>query len=55
MLEVEQAQINAEAQARLSELRTQLGLPAPAAAETAAPAAPAEQTMQQPGGDAPAP
>ena len=57
MLEVEQAQINAEAQARLSELRTQLGLPAPAAAEAApapAPAAPAEQTMQQPGGDAPA-
>jgi len=37
MLEVEQAQINAEAQARLSELRTQLGLPAPAS-ETAAPA-----------------
>jgi phage shock protein A len=29
MLEVEQAQINAEAQARLSVLRTQLGLPAP--------------------------
>ena len=30
MMEVEQAQINAEAQARLSQLRTQLGLPAPA-------------------------
>jgi phage shock protein A len=29
MLEVEQAQINAEAQARLTVLRTQLGLPAP--------------------------
>jgi phage shock protein A len=43
MLEVEQAQINAEAQARLSVLRTQLGLPAPdrPAAELEAPA-PAE-------------
>jgi hypothetical protein len=30
MLEVEQAQMNAEAQSRLSELRTQLGLTAPA-------------------------
>ncbi|MGQ0826129.1 MAG: PspA/IM30 family protein [Actinomycetota bacterium] len=38
MLEVEQAQINAEAQARLSQLRTQLGLPAPASES-----APAEQ------------
>jgi phage shock protein A len=42
MLDVEQAQMNAEAQARLSELRTQLGLttpdpaPAPASPETAA-------------------
>lgn len=59
MMEVEQAQINAEAQARLSELRTQLGLPAPAAAETpaTAPASqPAQQPAQQPaeGGQAPA-
>lgn len=46
MLEVEQAQINAEAQARLSELRTQLGLPAPGAA--AAPAAETPQPAQQP-------
>ena len=30
MLEVEQAQMNAEAQARLSELRTELGLATPA-------------------------
>jgi phage shock protein A len=46
MLEVEQAQINAEAQARLSELRTQLGLPAAAEAAEAAPEAtpsPSEQ------------
>jgi len=47
MMEVEQASINAEAQARLSELRTQLGLPAPAAAPTDAPAV-AEQPAQQP-------
>ena len=50
MLDVEQAQMNAEAQARLSQLRTQLGLAAPAAPE-AAPAetpAPAEQPAQQP-------
>ena len=47
MLEVEQAQINAEAQARLSELRTQLGLPAPASAASAAPAD-TGQTAQQP-------
>lgn len=55
MLEVEQAQINAEAQARLSELRTQLGLPGPAAAETAV-APSAEQPAQHPaeGGQAPA-
>jgi phage shock protein A len=39
MLEVEQAQMNAEAQARLSELRTQLGLPAAATAPAPAPAA----------------
>jgi phage shock protein A len=51
MLEVEQAQINAEAQARLSELRTQLGLPAPATEPTTAPAPasePAQQPAQQP-------
>jgi phage shock protein A len=53
MLEVEQAQINAEAQARLSELRTQLGLPAPEteAAPQAAPAPAAEPgtaTSEQP-------
>jgi phage shock protein A len=47
MLEVEQAQINAEAQARLSQLRTQLGLPAPAA-EASLPSPPAEQAAQQP-------
>jgi phage shock protein A len=47
MLEVEQAQINAEAQARLSELRTQLGLPAPAT-ETAAEAAPTTQSAPAP-------
>jgi phage shock protein A len=47
MLDVEQAQMNAEAQARLSQLRTQLGLAAPAAPEAEAPA-PAEQPAQQP-------
>src|SRR3954454_2782642 len=47
MLEVEQAQINAEAQARLSELRTQLGLPAPAI-EAAPEAAPQAQAQPQP-------
>lgn len=40
MLEVEQAQMNAEAQARLSQLRTQLGLPAAPAAAPAPEAAP---------------
>ncbi|MCU1430023.1 MAG: Phage shock protein suppresses sigma54-dependent transcription [Actinomycetia bacterium] len=52
MLEVEQAQMNAEAQARLSELRTQLGLPAPAAEEGTAAAttadAPAAAPTEQP-------
>lgn len=43
MLEVEQAQMNAEAQARLSELRTQLGLSSPAAAS-----APASEPAAQP-------
>ena len=57
MMEVEQAQINAEAQSRLSQLRTQLGLPAPAAEAATAPAtepAPAPQPAQQPAsGDQP--
>jgi phage shock protein A len=43
MLEVEQAQMNAEAQSRLSELRTQLGLTAPAVTDaTEAAAGPAD-------------
>ena len=46
MLEIEQATINTEAQARLSEIRSQLGL-APAAAETAA------DTQQQAEGTTP--
>jgi phage shock protein A len=46
VLEVEQAQINAEAQARLSQLRTQLGLPAPGGAPAAEPA---QQPAPQPG------
>jgi phage shock protein A len=55
MMEVEQAQINAEAQARLSQLRTQLGLPAPAAeaaseAATTPASEPASQPAQQPAG-----
>ena len=52
MLEVEQAQINAEAQARLSVLRTQLGLPAPdrPTAEIEAPA-PAELPTATPTGE----
>jgi phage shock protein A len=55
MLEVEQAQINAEAQARLSELRTQLGLPAPAAesapaVESAPAAQPSTSEQPAPGG-----
>jgi phage shock protein A len=54
VLEIEQATANVEAQSRLSELRAELGLEAPAAAAPAAPApapAPApevEQTAQQP-------
>ena len=57
MVEVEQAQMNAEAQARLSELRTQLGLPGAATAATAssgsspaesAPEAPAEAPAEAP-------
>ena len=38
MLEVEQAQMTAEAQSRLSELRTQLGLTAPASGAVSSPA-----------------
>src|SRR3954469_18473631 len=50
MLEIEQAQVNFEAQSRLSELRSQLGLTAPQAAQgevgagTAAPAADSGET-----------
>jgi phage shock protein A len=49
MLDVEQAQLDAEAAARLSQLRTQLGLPAPVS-ETPAVETPAvvEQPAQQP-------
>jgi phage shock protein A len=55
MMEVEQAQINAEAQARLSQLRTQLGLPGPASEPATTPATePAQQPAQQPAtGDQP--
>ncbi len=42
MLEVEQASLNVEAQTRLSEIRSQLGLEAPAASEPAVAAAPSE-------------
>jgi phage shock protein A len=38
MLEIEQAQVNAEAQARLAQIRSQLGLAAPAESPTPAPA-----------------
>lgn len=49
MLDVEQAQMNAEAQARLSELRTQLGLSSPTpASEPAAQPAAAEATDDTP-------
>src|SRR6476646_7663808 len=48
MLEVEQASMNAEAQARLAQIRDQLGIAAPA------PAAPATEPAQQEGGGAPA-
>jgi phage shock protein A len=43
MLEVEQAQMSAESQARLSELRSELGLAAPPAPETKKAEAPAEE------------
>lgn len=55
MFEVEQAQANAEAQARLSELRSELGIEAPIApAETASPAAATEpgKGATAPGADA---
>jgi phage shock protein A len=49
VLEVEQAQLDAEAQARLSELRTQLGLPAPVSEPATQPAPePASQPASQP-------
>jgi phage shock protein A len=52
MLEVEQAQASAEAQARLSELRSELGLATPeadkAAAEPAAKPAEAEKPAEKP-------
>jgi hypothetical protein len=48
MLEVEQAAANTEAQARLAQIRAQLGL-APAATEAAAPEAVAEPAPGEPG------
>ncbi len=50
MIDVEQAQLDAEAAARLSELRTQLGLPAPVSEAPAPEPTPtaAEQPAQQP-------
>jgi phage shock protein A len=51
MLEVEQAQMSAEAQARLSELRSELGLAAPEPEKEAKPAPqPAEQAAEKPAG-----
>src|SRR5436309_1085844 len=44
MLEIEQAQMNVEAQSRLSELRTQLGLASPAPAAEVGPGTPSETT-----------
>jgi phage shock protein A len=56
MLEVEQAQMNAEAQARLSQLRTQLGLPAPASEAAPQPApAEADAAAPQPSTEQPTP
>ena len=49
MVEVEQAQASAEAQARLSELRTQLGLSAPEAAKKEAKAAEQPATPKEAG------
>jgi phage shock protein A len=46
MLEVEQAQASAEAQARLSELRSELGLTSPEAEKPAPAAKPAEQPAE---------
>ena len=45
MLEVEQASLNVEAQTRLSEIRSQLGLEAPAASEPAVATAPSEPAV----------
>ena len=49
MLEVEQASINVEAQARLSEIRSKLGI-----ADAAAPAATTEPTTTEPAAGEPA-
>jgi phage shock protein A len=46
MLEVEQAQASAEAQARLSELRSELGLTSPETEKPAAAAKPVEQPAE---------
>lgn len=50
MLEVEQASINVEAQARLEEIRSQLGLSTTPAAETAPEATPEAQPATETGG-----
>jgi hypothetical protein len=52
MLEVEQASMNSEAQARLAQIRSQLGLGAGAAADAPSDA-PTGQTAE--GGEAPSP
>ena len=55
MLEVEQASLNVEAQTRLSEIRSQLGLEAPAASEPAVASAPSEPAVAPaPGASEPA-
>jgi phage shock protein A len=51
MLEVEQASLNVEAQTRLSEIRSQLGLEAPAASEPAVASAPSEPAVVQTEGE----
>ena len=51
MLEVEQAQMDTEAQSRLAQIRAQLGIEAPAAEAASAPAPePAAQPQAEPGG-----
>lgn len=49
MLEIEQAALNTEAQARLSEIRSQLGLDAPSAPAAAPAEAPAAAPQAEPG------